>query len=399
MSKWKSAPLGDLAEVKLGKMLDQKKNQGDYKPYLGNDNVQWNEFNLEEVKEMRFQEDELERFRLKPGDLMVCEGGDPGRCALWEGDDEVYYQKALHRVRVGEELDARYLLYYMLHIGATKEIRQYYTGGATIKHLPNAALKGVFVRYPDVDCQRRIAEMLKAYDDLIDNSRRQIKLLEEAAQRLYREWFVDMRFPGHEEVEFVDGLPDGWKIISAAELCDITIGKTPSRKETQWFSEHGVKWASVADLGKCAAYILNTSECLTNEAIEQHNVKIVRAGTILLSFKMTIGRIAIAAEDMVTNEAIAHFRVDDSLRSYIFEYLRNFQYDCLGSTSSISTAINSKIVKTIPIVLPKEEVLSAFVEIADGYLSRILVLQKMVFLLQEARDRLLPKLMSGEIEV
>ena len=93
--RWKSAPLGHLADVQLGKMLDQKKNQGEYRRYLGNDNVQWNDFKLDEVKEMRIKDSERERFRLKPGDLLICEGGDPGRCALWMSNEEMYYQKAL----------------------------------------------------------------------------------------------------------------------------------------------------------------------------------------------------------------------------------------------------------------------------------------------------------------
>lgn len=93
MNEWKWAPLGELAETQLGKMLDQKKNAGEYHRYLGNDNVQWNSFKLDEVKEMRFKSSELERFRLRRSDLLVCEGGDPGRCALWESDEEIYYQK------------------------------------------------------------------------------------------------------------------------------------------------------------------------------------------------------------------------------------------------------------------------------------------------------------------
>lgn len=140
-----------IADTQLGKMLDAKKNEGEYHPYLGNDNVQWDGINLSEVKEMRFKDSELLKFALKPGDLLVCEGGDPGRCAIWNSEEEMYYQKALHRVRAHEDvLDNRFLYYFLVHIGSTQEIRQYYTGGATIKHLPAAALNRVKVRYPDL---------------------------------------------------------------------------------------------------------------------------------------------------------------------------------------------------------------------------------------------------------
>lgn len=180
---WQESPLGIIAGTQLGKMLDAKKNEGEYRPYLGNDNVQWDGVDLSEVKEMRFKDSELSKFALRTGDLLVCEGGDPGRCAIWNSDEEMYYQKALHRVRAHEGvLDNRYLYYFLAHIGMTQEIRQYYTGGATIKHLPAAALNRVRVRYPDLSTQKRIAGVLSAYDELIENNRKQIKLLEEAAQ-------------------------------------------------------------------------------------------------------------------------------------------------------------------------------------------------------------------------
>ena len=224
---WQESPLGVIADTQLGKMLDAKKNEGEYHPYLGNDNVQWDGINLSEVKEMRFKDSELLKFALKPGDLLVCEGGDPGRCAIWNSEEEMYYQKALHRVRAHEDvLDNRFLYYFLVHIGSTQEIRQYYTGGATIKHLPAAALNRVKVRYPDLATQRRIADALSAYDELIENNRRQIKLLEEAAQRLYKEWFVDLKFPGHETTSIHNGLPEGWRRSGLLELADYVRGKS-----------------------------------------------------------------------------------------------------------------------------------------------------------------------------
>lgn len=99
---WQESSLGTIADMQLGKMLDAKKNDGEYHSYLGNDNIQWDGVNLSEIKEMRFKDSELAKFALKPGDLLVCEGGDPGRCAIWDSTEEMYYQKALHRVRAHE---------------------------------------------------------------------------------------------------------------------------------------------------------------------------------------------------------------------------------------------------------------------------------------------------------
>lgn len=166
---------------------------------------------------------------------------------------------------------------------------------------------------PPFETQRRIADILSAYDDLIENNRKQIKLLEEATQRLYKEWFVDLRFPGYEHTKIVDGVPEGWKKSRADTFFNITIGKTPPRAEQQWFTDakKGIPWVSISDMGDTSAFIFDTSEELTADAIVKHNVTIVPAGTVLLSFKLTVGRVSITGADMCTNEAIAHFRIAD----------------------------------------------------------------------------------------
>ena len=147
-----------------------------------------------------------------------------------------------------------------------------------------------------------------------------------------------------------------WDCKSLDEVTDVYIGKTPPRKEPEWFSEEkGVKWVSIKDLRDCGLYVKNTSEFLTSEAVSKFNVRIAPKNTVLLSFKLTVGRIAITSEDMVTNEAIAHFIIkDESILSnlYLYYYLKNFNYSSLGTTSSIAKAINSKIVRQIPILLP-----------------------------------------------
>ena len=208
--KWEKVKLGNVTDSCLGKMLDQNKNKGDYQPYLANVNVRWGEFDLENLPLMKFEESEQERYELKYGDLVICEGGEPGRCAIWkEQIPNMKIQKALHRVRVHDCLDYRYLFYWFLLAGKTGELDQYFTG-ATIKHMPGQKLKEVVIDKPPLEIQHRIADILSAYDDLIENNQKQIKLLEEAAQRLYKEWFVDLRFPGHENTKIVDGVPEGW---------------------------------------------------------------------------------------------------------------------------------------------------------------------------------------------
>mgnify|MGYP002569223791 CR=1 FL=1 len=255
---------------------------------------------------------------------------------------------------------------------------------------------------PEYKEQCRIADILSAYDDLIENNQKQIKLLEEAAQRLYKEWFVDLRFPGHENTEIVDGVPEGWEKNCAEKFFEITIGKTPPRTEKRCFTtgENGISWVSIADMGNSGMFVLNTAENLTEDAIKQYNVKVIPKNTVLLSFKLTVGRVAIASTDICTNEAIAHFKGRrECEREYTYCYLKNFHYDELGSTSSISKAVNSKIIKAMPFIMPSEKLLKEYSSKTKDIFDLIICKQKMDNNLKIARDRILHKLMSGEMEV
>lgn len=399
---WERVKLGDVSDSCLGKMLDQRKNKGTYKPYLANVNVRWGAFDLDNLQEMKFEDDEDERYGIKYGDLIICEGGEPGRCAIWKEQlPNMKIQKALHRLRVNEEMDYRYVYYWFLLAGKQGALKQYYTG-ATIMHMPGQKLKEVVIDKPPLDVQRKIGDYLEAFDDLIENNQKQIKLLEEAAQRLYKEWFVDLHFPGYEDVEIVDGVPEGWSKGKAENFFNITIGKAPPRAEKQWFVKNniGVPWVSISDMGNAGVYVFETSEDLTQEAVKKYNMKVVPSGTIFVSFKLTVGRVSIATKNMCTNEAIAHFYIDDdSKQAYTYCYLNNFEYDTLGNTSSISKAINSKIIKAMPFVMPDEVTILAFDRLVAPILKTIKNKLEVCIKLKEARDRLLPKLMSGEIKV
>ena len=253
----------------------------------------------------------------------------------------------------------------------------------------------------DKATQHRIATILSRYDSLIENHQKQIKLLEEAAQRLYKEWFIDLRFPGHENTKIVDGVPEGWEKKKAIDFFTMSIGKTPPRAEKQWFvdEKEGIPWVSISDM-KGTTFICSTSEGLTKEACDKFKVKIVPAGTILLSFKLTVGRVSLANMCVCTNEAIAHFQKDGTnWREYTYLYLKNYHYDSLGNTSGISKAVNSTIIKNMPFLFPSEVVLNKFHRMAKSYIDRVKFLSLQIRHLTEARDRLLPKLMSGEIEV
>ena len=379
---WQESPLGMIADTQLGKMLDAKKNEGEYHPYLGNDNVQWEGLDLSEVKEMRFKDSELSKFALRAGDLLVCEGGDPGRCAIWNLDEEMYYQKALHRVRAHEGvLDNRYLYYYLVYIGSTQEIRQYYTGGATIKHLPAAALNRVKVRYPDLSTQCRIADVLSAYDELIENSRRQIKLLEEAAQRLYKEWFIDLKFPGHETMPIINGLPEGWKRGMLGDVVEFRRGKTITKADAKIGGvpvvAGGVGPAYYHSVSNTACPVITVSGSGANAGF-----------TRLYTREIWASDCSFADVSMTEHLLFAFVSI---------KALANEFKQC--QRGSAQPHVYPKHVNALKLLLPTDELTNAY-ELQVKPLFELQALHEArIDAAREARDRLLPKLMSGEIEV
>ena len=337
------------------------------------------------------------------GDLLLTTRGTYGVPYVYKENDCFYFADGniTWFKDFDESLNSKYLYYWFQSYEGYQKVDAIAKGTAQ-KAVPITTLKQLELYTPIIDLQNKIVNILSAYDSLIENNQKQIKLLEEAVQRLYKEWFIDLRFPGYENVEIVDGVPEGWNINRADHYFKITIGKTPSRAEKQWFanSGEGTPWISISDMGEAGAFAFYSKEDLTAEAIVRHNMKVVPKGSVLVSFKLTVGRVAITGIDMCTNEAIAHFYIDNDLdRAYTYCYLKNFEYDSLGNTSSISTAINSKIIKSMSFIMPSRDILEQFSMIVQPILNQIELKQKMIFRLTEARDRLLPKLMSGEIEV
>lgn len=337
------------------------------------------------------------------GDLLLTTRGTYGVPYVYKENDCFYFADGniTWFKDFDESLNSKYLYYWFQSYEGYQKVDAIAKGTAQ-KAVPITTLKQLELYTPIIDLQNKIVNILSAYDSLIENNQKQIKLLEEAVQRLYKEWFIDLRFPGYENVEIVDGVPEGWNINRADHYFKITIGKTPSRAEKQWFanSGEGTPWISISDMGEAGAFAFYSKEDLTAEAIVRHNMKVVPKGSVLVSFKLTVGRVAITGIDMCTNEAIAHFYIDNDLdRAYTYCYFKNFEYDSLGNTSSISKAINSKIIKSMSFIMPSRDILEQFSMIVQPILNQIELKQKMIFRLTEARDRLLPKLMSGEIEV
>jgi type I restriction enzyme S subunit len=181
---WAWVRLGVVVDQRLGKMLDKSKNKGDLHPYLRNTNVQWLRFDLADIKEMRFQPAELEEYGLEKGDLLVCEGGEPGRCAIWPGGEgRVMFQKALHRVRPFTGVDPWFVLYNLRADALSGLIAKYFTG-ATIKHMTGQALTRYVLPLPPTAEQRRIVRKVDQLMALCDELEAKLTRSRTKAERL-----------------------------------------------------------------------------------------------------------------------------------------------------------------------------------------------------------------------
>ena len=385
---WERVKLADVSDSCLGKMLDQRKNKGIYKPYLANVNVRWGAFDLDNLQEMKFEDDEDERYGIKYGDLIICEGGEPGRCAIWKEQlPNMKIQKALHRLRVNEEMDYRYVYYWFLLAGKQGALKQYYTG-ATIMHMPGQKLKEVVIDKPPLDIQRKIGDYLEAFDDLIENNQKQIKLLEEAAQRLYKEWFVDLRFPGYEDVEIVDGVPEGWKEEKLIDIANVQYGFA---FDSSLFNSQG-KGKQIIRIRNIPSGI--TDDYTTQEADEQY---IVSNGDIVVGMDGEFHINSWCGKTAYLVQRTCKFIPKKELMrgwllQAIYGPIKYFEKTVVGATVA---HLGKKHIDTIELLTGPDELYIPFKTLFD---KRQLLLNQNI-LLSEARDRLLPKLMSGEIGV
>lgn len=397
--KWEKVLLGEVTDSCLGKMLDQEKNRGEYQPYLANVDVRWGSFNLDDLSEMRFEKDEQERYGLKYGDLVVCEGGEPGRCAIWKNQiPNMKIQKALHRVRVHDCLDYRYLYYWFLLAGKTGGLEQYFTG-ATIKHMPGQKLKSVVIDKPPIGIQRSIADVLSSYDDLIENNQRQIKLLEEAAQRLYKEWFVDLRFPGHENTKITDGIPERWRKYKFSDTTSIMSGGTP-KTDVKEFYNGNIPFYTPKDSDD-SFFAFDTITHISQSGLDNCNSQLYPVNTVIITARGTVGKTTILAVPMAMNQSCYALKCDE-LNSpyYLFFSLKN-EVAALKKMAN-GGVFNTIIVKTfdsIYLIAPTQDVLNMFEASVSPIMEQIKTKARQNIILTEARDRLLPKLMSGEIEL
>jgi type I restriction enzyme S subunit len=399
MKKWHKRRLRDIADLCLGKMLDEQKNRGEPLPYLANINVRWGEFELDDLRQMRFEADEKERYGLKNGDIAMCEGGEPGRCAIWKEQlPEMMIQKALHRIRPHDCVDHRFLYYSFLQTGKLGGFAPLFTG-STIKHLTGRSLANLEIELPDLATQARIGSTLSAYDDLIQNNRRRMALLENAARVLCQEWFIRLRFPGYEHIRIAKGTPQGWERKTAHEALEILSGGTPKTSVTEfWGGEIPFYTPKDAPDG---IWVTDCDRTITEVGLSNCNSRLFPKETVFISARGTVGKLNMAQRPMAMSQSCYALVGKGHLtQPFVFcamqEGVAALRQQAVGA---VFDAIIVDTFKRISFLIPPPKTVRLFDEFARPVLAQLENLTLQNQKLRAARDLLLPRLMSGELTV
>lgn len=291
-------------------------------------------------------------------------------------------------------------VYYFMRTHKIKTLMCNSMSGATGRQrVNNDVFLNLEVDIPSYDEQQRIATILSRYDSLIENYQKQIKLLEESAQRLYKEWFIDLRFPGHENTKIVDGVPEGWKKKKIFELGKVITGKTPSTANKANYGGD-IPFITTPDMHSGIYPI--SSQTLSKQGADSQLGKYVPENSLLVSCIGTAGLVCISEALCQTNQQINSLVLDNAIKLYYMyftflslkEHLNN-----IGSNGATMTNVNKSKFENIEVVIPVDSLLFAFNSIANNTFFKIKNLSHQIHHLTESRDRLLPKLMSGEIKV
>ena len=391
MSKVK---LGTVIDSCLGKMLDAAKNKGEYEPYLANLNVRWGDFDLDNLPQMRFESHEQERYGIKYGDLIMCEGGEPGRCAIWRDElPNMKIQKALHRIRPHDCLDVRYLYYWFLLAGKNGWLNRYYTE-TTIKHLPGDSLKDVEIDLIDLPLQKGIADVLSSLDDKIRHNNRICRELEAMAKTIYDYWFVQFDFPdengkpyrtsGGEMVwneQLKREIPKGWSMTTVGK----TLSKIPntSRILTSEYQREGIIPVIDQSSEFIAGYTDNQAAVLTSESgyiVFGDHTRIVKYA------RFPFARGADGTQVLKSNNTC----IPDEL---FYQMIRSIDL------SNYGYARHFKFLKDTIIILPKKSVADRFSNFVKPLHEKQVRLTFENIELTKLRDWLLPMLMNGQARV
>ena len=403
MSEWKKVRLGELCDFINGGAWSDKEYAPEGIPVLKVTNCKNSGFSLSELSYLPHSlEQKYIQNKLQRNDVIIATVGShpnlvnssAGRSVIVNSFVEGFYlnQNAVCiRTKDEEILDQLFWGYYSKYYLFQNYIQMRGKGAANQMRIAISAIKNYPMPLPPINVQRHIASILSRYDSLIENYQKQIKLLEEAAQRLYKEGFVDLHFPGHENTNIVDGVPEGWEKKKLHEIAEVVMGSSP---KSEFYNNDKQGLPFHQGVGSYGTRFVDDNVYSTSIT------RLAEPNSILFSVRAPVGRLNITKNKIIIGRGLAAMNHKDGFQSFLFYMLKErFFMDNIIGNGSIFASISKVELLDQEFIVPPMKTIKAFESLASKLDKKIQGVDTQLHLLTEARDRLLPKLMSGEITI
>lgn len=341
-----------------------------------------------------------EKRKARKNDILYSVVGSFGIPVFMKEERPFVFQRHIAILRPdSEKIIPKFLFYSML-------TREFYAKadaaaiGAAQRTVSLSSLRNMEIAIPDMKQQIKIVDVLGAYDDLIESTKTQIELLEEAAHRLYKEWFVKFRFPGYENDDFIEDIPPGWSLRPISSFGEVVTGKTPDTSKSEYYGGD-IPFVKIPDMHG-VVFPIKTEVSLSAQGVECQKNKVIPKNSVMVSCIATVGLVNISVTNCLTNQQINSIILKNQEDLYyLYNSLKRMKklLDGVGSNGATMTNVNKSKFEKIEILYPHRTLVKKFHAFCAPIYDDIFSLSVKISELSEARDRLLRKLMSGEIEL
>ena len=392
MIDWEIKPIKSLGRVVTGKTPPKANSEyfkNGNKLFVSPKDLDWDQFYVTETETL-VTDEALERFKNQviPKNTIMFTSLSFAFGKMGIASQSCLTNQQINSVIVNSKHDFRFV-YYLLK--AYKQIIFSYNSGIDTPIVPKSVFEMIKVRCPSLEIQKKIANILTAYDELIDNNNQRISLLEQMAEEIYKEWFVRLRFPGHEQTRIVDGVPEGWEKGELGKIVSINMGQSP---KSEFYNDTGDGLPfhqGVKDFGN--RFPKHNTYCTDIKRIAEKN-------DILLSVRAPVGRLNIADRKLIIGRGLGAIKHSANFQSYCYYLLRCiFQIKDSFGNGAVFNAVSKKELAKIKISIPDQEIVGRFNKLVMAFDEEIWLLSEKNKILKQTRDLLLPRLMNGKLSV
>ena len=405
--EWKEVRLGDVCNIITGFPFPGKKYSKEGIRVVRGDNVTIDNLRWDTEKDKRWNEpfDKTEYYSLQANDIVIGMDGSrvgKNKARIKEEDLPLLLAQRVACVRHNEFAEQDYLYYNIFSKKFIDYVNSIHTGSA-IPHISQKQIEDYKILLPDLGTQRRIASILSSLDRKIELNNKINADLEEMAQAIFKNWFVD--FEPFKDGKFVDSelgmIPEGWKVGRLVEIADVVGGSTPSKAKPEYYTQNGIAWLTPKDLSNHPAVYSSRGEIdITEEGYNSTSTKLMPKGTVLFTSRAPIGYISIAQNDICTNQGFKSLVPKKAGTCFLYCFLKYVTPEIENkSTGSTFKEASGSLMKSLQVIMPEQKVFEDFETIVSPLFARIESLEKENSRLSLLRDTLLPRLMSGELEI